>query len=301
VPSDRQPSSFAEKRVRVSADPPVELFTAQVPGPAERTLLVIHGGPDWDHSYLRQPLARLSPGHRVIWADLRGCGRSTRGLPDDQYNPAAATRDLVRLLDALGIAQADVLGFSYGGMIAVRLALTAPGRLRRLIVASASLQPVPPDAFDGWRERAERQAAEAAVWSDPSQPETELARAAAVAGAPGNVWRLEAIPGYLEVLAGVRFGAEWQRPGPPGRRCRPARRARPSGAAAARPPGHGIPGFPDRRGGRADPVRARGDPGGSGPHGPHRPARGLAGGGSWLPRRVSRISRTRQHTPYVAR
>jgi pimeloyl-ACP methyl ester carboxylesterase len=79
-------------------------------------------------------------------------------------------------------------------------------------VASASLQPVPPDAFDGWRERAERQAAEAAVWSDPSLPETGLARAAAVAGAPGNVWRLEAIPGYLEVLAGVRFGAEWLRP-----------------------------------------------------------------------------------------
>lgn len=79
-------------------------------------------------------------------------------------------------------------------------------------MASASLLPVPPDAFDGWRERAERQAAEAAVWSDPSLPETGLARAAAVAGAPGNVWRLEAIPGYLEMLAGVRFGAEWLRP-----------------------------------------------------------------------------------------
>ncbi|HEY1915095.1 MAG TPA: alpha/beta fold hydrolase [Streptosporangiaceae bacterium] len=55
--------------------------------------------------------------------------------------------DLIALLDALGIARADVLGFSYGGMIAARLALAAPGRVRRLIVASASLLPVPPDAL----------------------------------------------------------------------------------------------------------------------------------------------------------
>lgn len=208
----RRAGGFAERLVRVSADPAVELFTAQVPGPADRALLVIHGGPDWDHSYLRQPLARLSPGHRVIWADLRGCGRSTQGLADDQYNPAAATADLIALLDALGIAAADVLGFSYGGMIAARLALAAPGRVRRLIVASASLLPVPPDAFAGWRERDERQAAEIAVWSDPARSGPDLARAAAVAGAPANVWRADALPGYLEVLAGVRFSAEWLRP-----------------------------------------------------------------------------------------
>jgi pimeloyl-ACP methyl ester carboxylesterase len=167
----------------------VQLFTTQVPGPADRTLLAIHG-----------------------WADLRGCGRSTQGLDDGQYNPAAATADLIALLDALGIARADALGFSYGGMIAARLALAAPGRVRRLIVASTSLLPVPPDAFAGWREREERQAAEAVVWSEPSLSGPDLARAAAIAGAPANVWRAEALPGYLQVLAGVRFAAEWLRP-----------------------------------------------------------------------------------------
>jgi pimeloyl-ACP methyl ester carboxylesterase len=209
---DHPSPPFTDRLVPVSAGPAVQLFTTQVPGPADRTLLVIHGGPDWDHSYLRQPLARLSPGHRVIWADLRGCGRSTQGLDDGQYNPDAATADLIALLGALGIARADVLGFSYGGMIAARLALAAPGRVRRLIVASASLLPVPPDAFAGWREREERQAAEAAVWSDPSLSGPDLARAAAIAGAPANVWRAEALPGYLQVLAGVRFAAEWLRP-----------------------------------------------------------------------------------------
>ncbi|MFC7104958.1 alpha/beta fold hydrolase [Nonomuraea rubra] len=104
---------------------------------------MIHGGPDWDHSYLLDPLIRLADRHDLIFPDLRGCGRSTRGLPDDQYTPAAATGDLVALLDALGVATTDVLGFSYGGLIAQRLALAAPDRVRRLVIASSSVLPVP--------------------------------------------------------------------------------------------------------------------------------------------------------------
>jgi pimeloyl-ACP methyl ester carboxylesterase len=203
---------FTESAVTVSADPAVDLFVAQAAGPAGNTLLVIHGGPDWDHTYLREPLSRLAGRHRLILPDLRGCGRSTRGLADDQYTPAAAAGDLVRLLDALEVGAADVLGFSYGGLLAQRLALAAPGRVRRLVIASSSVLPVPPDAYDGWPERARRCAAEAAVWSDPSLVGPELTRAAAVASAPANLWRPELLPGYLDLLAGVHFSAEWLRP-----------------------------------------------------------------------------------------
>jgi pimeloyl-ACP methyl ester carboxylesterase len=190
----------------------VELFVAQTPGPAERTLLVIHGGPDWDHTYLREPLAQLAGRHRVVLTDLRGCGRSTCGLADDQYTPAAATGDLAVLLEALDTGPVDVLGFSYGGLIAQRLALAAPARVRRLIIASSSVLPVPPDAFDGWHERTKRLAPEAVVWSDPSLSGPELTRAAAIAAAEANVWRPEALPDYLDRLAGIRFSAEWMRP-----------------------------------------------------------------------------------------
>jgi pimeloyl-ACP methyl ester carboxylesterase len=195
----------------------VELFVAQTSGPAGNPLLVIHGGPDWDHTYLREPLGQLAGRRRVILPDLRGCGRSTLGLPDGQYTPAAAAGDLAALLDALRTGPADVLGFSYGGLIAQRLALAAPGRIRRLVIASSSILPVPPDAFDGWPERTRRRAAAAAVWSDPvwsdpSRSGPELTRAAAVASAPADVWRPQALPGYLDRLAGVRFTAEWLRP-----------------------------------------------------------------------------------------
>ncbi|MFJ2030122.1 alpha/beta fold hydrolase [Streptosporangium sp. NPDC087985] len=203
---------FTESAIAVSTEPAVDLFVAQTPGPADRTLLVIHGGPDWDHTYLREPLAELADRHRVVLPDLRGCGRSTRGLADDQYTPAAATDDLIVLLDTLGVSQADVLGFSYGGLIAQRLTLAAPKRVRRLVIASSSVLPVPPDAFDGWSEREERLAAEVAAWSDPDLSGPDLTRAAAFASAAANVWRPDVLPAYLERLAGVHFSAEWMRP-----------------------------------------------------------------------------------------
>ncbi|WP_431963637.1 alpha/beta fold hydrolase [Actinacidiphila sp. bgisy160] len=198
--------------VPVSRDPAVRLFVAQAGRPSGAPLLVVHGGPDWDHTHLRRPLDRLAGHRRIVLPDLRGCGRSTRGLADGHYTPDAATADLVRLLDTLGIGRTDVLGFSYGGLIAQRLAMAAPGRVRRLVIASSSVLPVPPDAFDGWRERDERLAAEAEVWSDPSLSGPALTRAAALASAPANVWRADALPGYLDVLRGVRFTAEWLRP-----------------------------------------------------------------------------------------
>jgi pimeloyl-ACP methyl ester carboxylesterase len=205
-------SMWTESQVTVSADPAVRLFVAHSDGPADRALLVIHGGPDWDHSYLRQPLDRLAGRHRLILPDLRGCGRSTRGLADDQYTPDTATADLAVLLDALGAADADVLGFSYGGLLAQRLALAAPHRVRRLIVASSSVLPVPPGAFQDWPERDRRTAAAKRAWSDPERSGPELTRAAAVAQAPADLWRQDQLAGYLARLHRVRFSAEWLRP-----------------------------------------------------------------------------------------
>ena len=172
----------------------VTLFTSVGPGPADQALLVIHGGPDWDHTYLRDPLSGLTGDFRLVLPDLRGCGRSTTGLADGQYTPDAVVGDLLALLDHLGLARAAVLGFSYGGLIAQRLLAAAPERVTRLIVASSSVLPVPAGAFADRPERAERVAAEAAVWADTTLSGPALTRAAAVARAPADVWRPEARP-----------------------------------------------------------------------------------------------------------
>ena len=213
---------FAECLVPVSTDPPVELFVAESPGPADRTVLVIHGGPDWDHWYLRDPLDQVGDRYRLLLPDLRGCGRSTHGLPDDRYTWDAVVADLLALLDAKDVPVVDVLGFSTGGLIAQRLTLAAPHRVRRLVVASSSIPPVPPDAFAGSTEREARKGAQgyralsaagARLGPDPaglSGP--ELTRAWAVTSAPVDLWRGDLLAGYLRRLDGVRFSADWLGP-----------------------------------------------------------------------------------------
>ncbi|GGS39102.1 alpha/beta fold hydrolase [Actinokineospora fastidiosa] len=193
---------WTDRRARVSDG--VELFVADKPG--HSPLLVIHGGPDWDHTYLRTPLHDLD--RRVLLPDLRGCGRSTRGLPS--YTWDEAVTDLLALLDALEVPRADVLGFSTGGLIAQRLTLTAPHRVRRLVVASSSVIPLPPDAFAGWTER-DRRLAEGADALPPDLTGAEANRARAIAFATCNVWRAESLPDYLDRLSRIAFSGDWSR------------------------------------------------------------------------------------------
>ncbi|WP_086666690.1 alpha/beta fold hydrolase [Lentzea kentuckyensis] len=184
----------------------VDIFVGWQEGTGDRTLLAIHGGPDWDHSYLRDPLQRLDC--RLLMPDLRGCGRSGR-VPE--YHPDGVVRDLVRVLDEFGVERADVLGHSYGGTVAQRFAITHPDRVRSLIVSGSSVLPVPPDAFAGWTERDEVLARQEDPWQRQDLSPEECVRAEAFAAAPANVWRAEAMPGYLRRLEEVRFGAEWVR------------------------------------------------------------------------------------------
>lgn len=193
-------------------DPHVELFTARSTAPAERPLLIIHGGPDWDHTYLLEPLVNLAQGHLLVFADLRGCGRSTLALPDHEYNADAVVTDFISLLDKLDLPRVDLLGFSTGGLFAQRLTLAAPDRIRRLIIASSSIQPVPDNAYANWPEVAELQEAGHQLWAGDPEPTPELTRADAIAGIPANVWRPEAREEYRRRLDAVHFTAEWSKP-----------------------------------------------------------------------------------------
>ncbi|MGY2060964.1 alpha/beta fold hydrolase, partial [Nocardia gipuzkoensis] len=59
-------------------------------------------------------------------------------------------------------------GFSCGGLPAQRLAAAAPQRIRRMIVASSTIVPIPINAYDSWTDRAALLASQADVWSDPA-------------------------------------------------------------------------------------------------------------------------------------
>lgn len=76
--------------------------------------------------------------HRaVILFESAGIGRSTGATPD---TVAGMADHVVRFMDALGLSQVDVLGFSLGGMVAQVIALTRPERLRRIILAGTGPQ-----------------------------------------------------------------------------------------------------------------------------------------------------------------
>ncbi|MFB7718888.1 alpha/beta fold hydrolase [Nocardia sp. NPDC056100] len=187
----------------------IDSFVAWAGEAGGRTLLVVHGGPDWDHSYLREPLGSMAGARRLLLPDLRGCGRSTRGLGAAALTPDAVVGDLLAVLDAFDVDRADVLGFSFGGLLAQRLAVAAPTRVRSLIVASSSVLPVPENAFEGWPLREQLRAAEHAVWADDSLSGAARTRAAAVAGARANLWRATAIAEYVDRVERIRFSADW--------------------------------------------------------------------------------------------
>jgi pimeloyl-ACP methyl ester carboxylesterase len=78
--------------------------------------------------------ARLATGGRVIAFDPRGVGLSS-DVPL-RYSTRDMASDAVALLDGLGVDRAHVFGLSLGGMVAQWIAIDAPRRVDRLILAS---------------------------------------------------------------------------------------------------------------------------------------------------------------------
>jgi pimeloyl-ACP methyl ester carboxylesterase len=109
-------------------------------------------------------LARLG---RVISYDRRGCTRSERPRPYDRTSVAEHADDAAALLDALDAAPAVVVGRSYGGTVALDLALRHPHCVRALVVlegdAPRELAPATAAWVDGLSARLCDVAAEAGV------------------------------------------------------------------------------------------------------------------------------------------
>jgi len=100
------------------------------------TLIVMHGGPGFDHSTLRPYFDRFADTHQVIYIDHRGNGRST-GEADtwtlDQWGD-----DVKVFCDALGIVSPVVYGNSFGGMVAMSYASRHPEHPSKLILSSTA-------------------------------------------------------------------------------------------------------------------------------------------------------------------
>jgi pimeloyl-ACP methyl ester carboxylesterase len=97
-------------------------------------LLLIHGLAGDNSAWMPQ-IAAWRDRFRVIAPDNRGAGRSTQA--DEPVSTADLARDMLGLLDRLGIDTAHVIGRSMGGAIAQHMALMAPARVHTLTVCAS--------------------------------------------------------------------------------------------------------------------------------------------------------------------
>lgn len=100
-------------------------------------------------------MAGLSDALRLLAPDIRGSGRSELG--SGACSIADMARDVVSLLDAIGLDCIHVLGLSMGGLIAQELALRHPQRVRSLILVAtaARLPPITRHVIDVWSRMAQ--------------------------------------------------------------------------------------------------------------------------------------------------
>ncbi|MGH7549167.1 MAG: alpha/beta fold hydrolase [Gemmatimonadota bacterium] len=107
-------------------------------------VIVLHGGPDFDHGYLLPDLDRLADTFRLIYYDQRGRGRSAERVRPEDVTLASDVEDIDRVRRHFRLDAPAVLGHSWGAVLALEYALRHPTRVSRLIL----MNPAPASASD---------------------------------------------------------------------------------------------------------------------------------------------------------
>ena len=112
----------------------------EVHGPTEQLpLVLLHGGGDTIETSFGHLLPVLARSRRIIAFEQQGCGR-TADIEDRPFSFEQSADDTAALLKHLDIEQADLLGFSNGGTIALQVAIRFPQLVRRLVVITALMK-----------------------------------------------------------------------------------------------------------------------------------------------------------------
>lgn len=113
-------------------------------------VIVIHGGPVLDQSYMINHFKRLAKTHRLIFYDQRACGRSTADVDTSSMTMKNLIDDIDQLRQKLGLDQVHIFGHSWGGMLAAKYAIEYPLKVKSLVLCDAM-----PPSFRLWNEEEE--------------------------------------------------------------------------------------------------------------------------------------------------
>ena len=101
------------------------------------TLVLLHGGPGFDHSSYKPDFSPLADVAQLVYVDQRGQGRSDKSDPS-HWNLEQWADDVFGLCESLGIERPIVMGNSFGGMVCMAYAARHPDHPAKLIFSSTS-------------------------------------------------------------------------------------------------------------------------------------------------------------------
>ncbi len=135
--TQRRPADIPGRTVTVGRQ---EFFVRELGDPDAPPLILLHGWLYDSFATWHRVAPDLATTHRVVMPDLRNHGKSDRIR--SRFEIYDAADEVARVLDALGVAGAPVVGYSMGGMIAQELALRHPGVANSLVLAATAAAPV---------------------------------------------------------------------------------------------------------------------------------------------------------------
>jgi proline iminopeptidase len=144
-------------------------------------IIVVHGGPGLDHSYLQPGLDALATRNTLVYYDQRGTGRSVANLDSVGINLDAFIEDIDALRQAMGYERVSVLGHSFGALLAIEYAARHPAETRALIL----MNPTEPGAR--FRDQLQQRQRAARTREDSTDIATLTATEGFAARDPGTV------------------------------------------------------------------------------------------------------------------
>lgn len=107
-------------------------------------VIILHGGPDFDHGYLLPDLDRLKDAFRLIYYDQRGRGRSADHVRPHDVTLTSDVDDLDKVREHFLLDAPALLGHSWGAVLALEYAIRYPTRVSHLIL----MNPAPASVSD---------------------------------------------------------------------------------------------------------------------------------------------------------
>ncbi len=135
----KRPAAPRESRIRVGR---ASLYSREIG--RGQPIIVLHGGPDFDHSYLLPDLDRLADAFRLIYYDQHGRGRSVDHVLPEEVTLTSDVDDIDRVRQHFRLQSSALLGHSWGTVLALEYALRHPERVSHMIL----MNPAPASASD---------------------------------------------------------------------------------------------------------------------------------------------------------